>query len=276
MAIWKDCKRAIKRFMNFCGFNRLLHTLLFSANVGTIASYRGCRLQCSERNAYEIQLLENRYNEDAVIAQLIPLATQCKGLFLDIGANIGVFSLAMAKAASCPVLAFEPEPINCLKLRRNMALNPELDIRAFNIACGEKEGEYLDFTVPFGRNRGHPFVGKFTEAPLFTWELRVPGRTLDALWNELGRPPVAGFKIDVEGYEESVLLGMRNILAQDNAMYGLVELHPHFRAVDCHGIQSLLKGCGFTIREITREGLLLPEPDASRSDGHALCVTKSI
>lgn len=262
--------------MNFCGFNRLLHTLLFSAKGGTIASYRGCRLQCSERNGYEIQLLENRYNEDAVIAQLIPLAKQCKGLFLDIGANIGVFSLTMAKAAPCSVLAFEPEPINYLKLQRNLALNPELDIRAFNAACGDAEDECLDFTVPFGLDRGHPFVGKFTEAPLFTWELRVPSRTLDSLWSELGRPLVAGFKIDVEGYEESVLMGMRHILAQDTAMYGLVELHPHFRAVDCLGIQSLLKGGGFTIREITREGLLLPEPDPARSDGHALCVTKNI
>jgi FkbM family methyltransferase len=276
MSIWIHCRRAIKRFLNSCGFNRLLHTVLFSANTGSIASYRGCRFQCSHRNGYEIQLLQNAYNEDAVIGQLIPLAKGCRGLFLDIGANIGVFSLAMAKATPCSVLAFEPEPINYLKFQRNIALNPGLDIRAFNLACSDKEGEYLDFTVPFGRNRGHPFVGKMTEAPLFSWELRVPSCSLDRLWDDLGRPPVAGFKIDVEGYEESVLLGMGNILSQDHSMYGLVELHPHFRQVDCDGIQRLLKKFGFQIREITREGLLLPAPSADRHDGHALCVTKTV
>jgi len=58
---------------------------------------------------------------------------------LDVGANIGFFSLALSKAGFDSVIAFEPVPLTFQRLRRNLARNPTVSERiiALNFGLGD-------------------------------------------------------------------------------------------------------------------------------------------
>jgi len=231
------------------------------------AQYRGVHISVPSNTEYGQQLQLGDYNEDKVIEFIARRIHEADGVFLDIGANLGVFSLALGRTTGIRALAFEPEPINFLYLKTNIAHNPDIRAEAINVACGKSDGGILDFTVPFQANRGVPFVGRYENPPLFTWEIQVAERSVDSLLLERGNPPVSCFKIDVESYEENVLRGMLATLNQNPKICGLVELHPHFRPVDCQAIHSLLKEHRFEIQELTREGTQLPEPDPNTTEG---------
>ena len=267
--------KSLKRLLNRAGFNRILHYAVFRIKGASSTDYRGVRLTFPSNTEYGQQLLRGDYNEDKVISFIAERISNADGLFLDIGANLGVFSLALGRLTGIRALAFEPEPLNFLYLKDNIARNPEVRAEAINVACGKSDGGVLDFTVPFQTNRGVPFVGRYENPPLFTWELQVAERSIDSLLLENGNPPVSCFKIDVESYEENVLLGMLATLDRNPNLCGLVELHPHFRPVDCRAIHSLLKDRGFEIHELTRDGVQLPEPEPRITEGYAIWVSKT-
>jgi FkbM family methyltransferase len=270
----KSIKRAIKKLLNSSGINRILHHLRFRMVASKPVLYRGAQFFCSTATEYEQQLLRGDYNEDLVIGIMAEKLAARPGVFLDIGANMGVFSLAIASQTDLKVIAFEPEPLNYLKLQRNMAANPSLRVKAENLACSDSDGSTLHFIVPFNSNRGCPFVGHLAQPRLFWWELEVPSVTVDSYLEKNGVSTVVGFKIDVEGFEEFVLKGMERLLANAPNLKGLIELHPHIRPVDCAAVFQKLKTFGFSIFEITRTGDILKYSEP-RQEPHALWVEKA-
>ena len=62
-------------------------------------------------------------------------------VFVDIGANVGLFSLYVAATApAARILAIEPEPGNFARLAFNIAANPEVQITPLQLALGDAEG----------------------------------------------------------------------------------------------------------------------------------------
>ena len=86
-------KRFIKRTLNETGINWLIHWVSFHWRASQKVNYRGCLFHCASNLEYEQQLLRGEYNEDRVIDHIEKSLSGRKGVFLDIGANIGVFSL---------------------------------------------------------------------------------------------------------------------------------------------------------------------------------------
>jgi FkbM family methyltransferase len=75
-------------------------------------------------------------------------------VFIDVGANVGLFSLFVASCAGAraKIVAIEPEPQNLQRLQFNIAANSPLAIRVVPVALGEKQGLVaLDID---GRDRG--------------------------------------------------------------------------------------------------------------------------
>lgn len=266
-------KRLIKRTLNATGINWLIHSVAFRWQATRPVTYRGCVFHCSSRLEYEQQLLRGDYNEDLVIGHIEKSLAGRQGVFLDIGANIGVFSLCIGSQPGVQVMSFEPEPLNFKRLRRNIATNREAHVRPFNLACGDVHGSSLDFTVPFNGNRGVPFVGRYENPPIFALELKVPCVAIDKFLEEAGIREIAGFKIDVEGYELEVLRGMEATLRHSPDCRGLVEMHCDLREVSPVAVQELLVRAGFGLQEITRDGALTPY-HTDRHDNHAIWVEK--
>jgi FkbM family methyltransferase len=150
-------------------------------------------------------------------------------LFLDIGANIGSYTVLAAGVRRATVWAFEPDPQTLQALKRNLKLNG-LDDRVVvhEFALGDRDGEVL-FT------RGLDTVNRVATAEDRTVQA-VRVRRLDAL---IGAYRPSMIKMDVEGYEEAAIRGAKTLLAGDSLK--VVELEtvtPEIEATfDQHGFR---------------------------------------
>ena len=124
-------------------------------------------------------------------------------VFLDIGANVGGYSMAMAALAGpgARILAVEPQPRIFERLVFNIRQNPFGTVKAVDCAVADRNGEVTLFIDP--RNQGESsvkIVGSTGQS-----QLKVPARTLFDLVTQQGVDHVDAIKIDVEGAEDLIL-----------------------------------------------------------------------
>jgi FkbM family methyltransferase len=117
------------------------------------------------------------------------------GTFLDIGANIGVYSLLMSENPSVRVFSFEPNPSAYRKLSANVAQNHRTNVVLMNVALSAATGE-----VTMSDDGSSP-----TNKVQRDGTIKVAAQRLDDCLPSAGAPIVA--KIDVEGHELQVLAG---------------------------------------------------------------------
>jgi FkbM family methyltransferase len=135
-----------------------------------------------------------------------------ESVVLDIGANIGAYSIPLAKAfPDVTVHAFEPNPYAVARFRRNLLVNRIDNIRLHEKALGEEAGT-LEFYAIEGRDIGlSSFIDRsFKEAHPMRMQLT---RLDDMLDQDLSR--VSVIKIDVQGFESQVLRGATRLLRRD-------------------------------------------------------------
>lgn len=119
---------------------------------------------------------------------------------VEVGANIGVHTVALARACSPGVVyAFEPQPVLFELLNRNLALNDITNVVTRQEACGAAPGEASIPPIDYARRAN--FGGVALGAPGEGAPVKVV--TLDSL--EL--PACHVLKVDVEGWEQQVLEG---------------------------------------------------------------------
>lgn len=134
-----------------------------------------------------------------------------EGVFLDIGANIGVFSLFMSRHAAV-VHSFEPYAYVRSSLERNIVLNSIDNITVHPIALG-KTNEELQYYAPTGFNRG---TGSFVDShetlnnKAFK---KMYVKEADSYLADYGIGSIDLIKMDVEGFEINILAGLKKTLA---------------------------------------------------------------
>lgn len=119
---------------------------------------------------------------------------------LDLGANIGVFSVFAAQSGAAIVHAYEPSAESFRLLRRNIDSNGLGDrVTAFQIAAGSAP----ERTVRFPRKSS--VFNAIATAPVVDTEYdEVPLESLETIIGKLGRVDL--MKLDCEGEEERILL----------------------------------------------------------------------
>lgn len=133
-----------------------------------------------------------------------------EGDFVDVGAHVGLYTVAAAKSTSGRVLAFEPNPSARAQLAANLALNGCRNVLVVPKAVGAAPGRAL-LHVPATPDPSFSSLdpGRFAEGkPVEVEVTTVDGEVTVA---EL-RPSVV--KIDVEGGELAVVAGMRDTIAE--------------------------------------------------------------
>jgi FkbM family methyltransferase len=125
-------------------------------------------------------------------------------VFLDIGANIGGYSLFVAAHAgpTARVLAVEPQPDIYERLVFNLRLNPFSSVKAVACAVADKEGELTLFVDP--ENKGESSLKIMSEAST-NGSIKVPAKRLLTLIEEQGFTHVDAAKLDTEGAEDIIL-----------------------------------------------------------------------
>jgi FkbM family methyltransferase len=116
------------------------------------------------------------------------------GIFLDIGAAIGVYSLSLAlDRPEARIYAFEPEPDTFRRLSFNIA-NTRLQARilAHRIALSDRTG-----SLPFDTRK----ATAASDSP----DITFPTDTLLGFTSRENIPAIDAIKIDIEGFEDRVL-----------------------------------------------------------------------
>lgn len=141
----------------------------------------------------------------------------------DVGANVGLYSTKFASLVgpTGKVFAYEPSPNNLQRLRQATAAHPTITV--VPVALGDRED-----TVVF--QQGADALGatsRIIERPASVegGEVRVRLTAGDRLISEeaVKRPNVV--KIDTEGYELDVLLGLKHTLASKDLRVLCIEMH---------------------------------------------------
>ena len=165
-------------------------------------------------------------SETNFFKQIIP--TISEGLIIDIGANIGWFTLLFSQF-SREVIAIEPRPNNFEYLKKNRDSNNLSNVEIINAAVSDSEGEGIVFVLPSAGNSGGTHF-KSDPSEEFINELRnkdyeinkVPILLLDKI---IGSRKVALIKIDIEGAEPYAIKGALNILKNSKPII-LCEINP--------------------------------------------------
>lgn len=139
-------------------------------------------------------------------------------LFVDIGANIGSYTVLAAGAAQADALAVEPLSSTYARLQTNIRLNGFNErVRTVNVGIGSSTGS-LRFTA------GLDTVNHVaTDNDAAQQQIEVPVVTLDALVGDDQRPRL--IKIDVEGFEHHVIEGGSAVLGSPETMGVIMELN---------------------------------------------------
>lgn len=134
-------------------------------------------------------------------------------VFIDVGANVGLYTLKAARLAGPDgtIVAVEPGRAAADLLECNLALNRFANVRIVRAALADKVGTAALYHVPLGDDP--QAFSLFCDGAAVEAET-VATTTLDALVAELNLPGVDCVKIDVEGAEPLVLVGAQRTLAR--------------------------------------------------------------
>lgn len=138
---------------------------------------------------------------------------------LDIGANIGAYSVSLADRFD-RILAFEPNPYIYSVLEANLRVNGVRNVQSYQVALGEAD-DTLELYKNEEWNIGMASLTKLhAEAPVISSVSVLRGDEFIAPL--LGADDALAFvKIDVEGHEGKVIAGLKTILSQHKPLISL-------------------------------------------------------
>jgi FkbM family methyltransferase len=195
------------------------------------------RLEVAEVDGYRlsVNLAEHQgagayFFGESVVPPWLPSLLRDGDACADVGANAGVFSLALAKACgpSGRVLAFEPNPALQARLATSLALNPGLSgrVEVDGRAVAEMDGARVRFYPSLDpRNSGTSSLLPGAHGTREDHALEVETVTLASALAARGLPGARFVKVDVEGAEARVLEGAASLLCTQGVALWFVELH---------------------------------------------------
>ncbi len=177
-------------------------------------------------------------------------------VFIDIGANMGLYSFSIAAAfrnyENTRILAIEPHPITSRRLAFNLSLNLGLPIEQVFIGVGAHDGVAKMITP--SKNLGESrLLGKGENAAGEINEIQV--KTLLGLLEEKSIDRLDGMKIDIEGHEEAVLVPFLE-QAPENLLPRLMVIENN-QLKWKRDLLALAKSKGYISELITRTNVIL-------------------
>jgi FkbM family methyltransferase len=187
-------------------FRPMLSRLLNLLRAGPVdGQYQGAAFRfyhltsATERGA----LLNPDYNIEEL--DFLRAHTPVGGVFVDVGANAGTYALPLAHhvGPNGRVVAVEPHPVMLARLAFNQAASRGGNVVLVPAAAGDADGELMIETdhENYGASHVYPDASARSDA------IRVPAMRLLRILQDADIGQVDSLKIDVEGYEDRVLVG---------------------------------------------------------------------
>ncbi len=174
------------------------------------------------------------------------------GVFFDIGANVGLYSIYYAKTKQGNVYAFEPSVFNLGLLAKNININEAQnkirivpnplttvnDFADFNLQFTDEGGALSSLGVDHGQD-GRPLDKVMS--------YQTCGFSLDYLLdNNVITERPAMIKVDVDGIEHLILRGAVNTISHPSCKSVLIEVHNEFKELSDE-VTDILTSTGYTI-----------------------------
>jgi FkbM family methyltransferase len=157
-------------------------------------------------------------------------------VFLDVGAHGALYSLVLDRRLSFDrIVVFEPEPISLAQIGANVAINGLQGKTEIVAKAASSRAGLAPFLVAEAGNRGQSHLVDRGLAK----SVEVETTPIDEVIDEADALIVA--KIDVEGHENEVLLGMRATIGKN---FAIVQVEKN--GEDLQRLQSILAECGMT------------------------------
>jgi FkbM family methyltransferase len=131
----------------------------------------------------------------------------------DVGANIGYFTITLAKAACDGIVySFEPIPVNARIVELNCALNDLENVKVIQQALSDREGD-----ATFFWSTDSAFSSLLdTQRKNVRRQINVRCTTIDLFIRKVGVPRIDILKMDIEGAEGLALQGANELLASNH------------------------------------------------------------
>ncbi len=185
-------------------------------------------------------------------------------VFIDIGANVGQHTLFMSKYARV-IHAFEPWDVVRRSIEEKIKRNSLTNVKIHPVGLGERH-EWLPYYAPLGSNTG---TGSFdshhaTDRNRLSEKLEIVNG--DEYFEANGICDIDLIKIDAEGFEKFVLLGLRKTLARSKPTVFLEVSESTLRTLDG---PDELRRCApecyeVVYADISQNGIKYSQFDASR------------
>jgi FkbM family methyltransferase len=208
-------------------------------------------------SAMAMYLLSDRDPEiQSVIRRVVPSG----GVFVDVGANIGTYTVRASQAVGREgrVVAIEAHPFTFRFLQRTIAMNGFTNITTLNIAAGDNRQN-----VCMKYERLNP--GETHVSPEGSTEVVM--QPLDECLAELGIAAINYLKIDVEGYELYVLRGARRIIEASGDIVVQTEQNESHARRYGHSVTDvvqLLSNYGLRPHLVDKEGTIHAVPESKQ------------
>lgn len=152
----------------------------------------------------------------------------------DIGANVGFYTKQFAEKVGDKgfVYSFEPSPENYKKL--SASCHNLANVSALNVALGDKTGEMYFEQGADELGATSRLLDQKTED---SFSVRVA--TPSSVYEDLGVRPPNAVKVDVEGFEVEVLLGLQPFF--ESGEIKAIGIEVHFGILDSRGMRSAAK-----------------------------------
>jgi FkbM family methyltransferase len=170
-------------------------------------------------------------------------------VFVDIGANIGWHSLLAASRVGSAgrVLAFEPATLAYRHLLRNVSVNQFTQVETFHYGLSSRDATFDIYPCEEANSGANSLYGAGT--PIEHVRVQSGDRVMD----ELDVSKIDLCKIDVEGAEVDVLIGLAETLRSRRIRAIMIEVSPTSLARAGRSpdeLISMLRACGFQLREV--------------------------
>jgi FkbM family methyltransferase len=172
----------------------------------------GGRVRLRYREVIGFTVLLQGSFEDAEVKTLMQ-AARPGTVAVDVGANVGIFTIPLARAVGPDgaVWAFEPLPENLDRLGANLRENHLTNVRLLAAAASDADGT-LSFNV--ADDSAYGSTGDVLHGREAVRSVTVSAVRLDVEWRRRGMPFVSVIKIDVEGAELAVLRGSHDVIGR--------------------------------------------------------------
>ena len=247
----------IRRGVRKLGLGRSMQ-LLYSrvrARAGVVKlSLNSVEAWFSARTPIELRCTEAGFFCERETLRRIQERLKPGDVFLDVGSNLGIFTVFGARAVGPQgtVISCEPGTEAFNQLQSNIELNELTNVRPLKLALGDRHS-----TMRLALGNAESLCGMAHLSDEDGPAEEVQTVSYDSLVAQQGLPIPRVVKIDIEGHEYAALKGMERTLSAPACVAIFCEIHPYAlpRGVSLQDVTSFIESLGFELVSSRKRGV---------------------